>query len=88
MQVGGNGVAAQIWLARYHATGSEPEYENELRDFIRQKYVERKWIDEVALREQFSKIASIAKVEVGGFFFNWVGWDSRIDIIKREWHPL
>ncbi|RUS21598.1 hypothetical protein BC937DRAFT_92142 [Endogone sp. FLAS-F59071] len=65
LQVGGNGVAAQIWLARYHATGSEPEHEDELRDFIRQKYVERKWIDEVALREHFSKVAIIAKAENG-----------------------
>ncbi|RUS28968.1 hypothetical protein BC938DRAFT_481221, partial [Jimgerdemannia flammicorona] len=65
MQVGGNGIATRVWLARYHATGPEPEYENELREFMRQKYVEKKWVDEVALREQLSKVAAAMKSEIG-----------------------
>ncbi|KAI8074910.1 hypothetical protein BC940DRAFT_1480 [Gongronella butleri] len=48
LELGGNGIAAKIWLAGYNAQHStpEPESDDDVRAFMRQKYFEQKWFDQ------------------------------------------
>lgn len=44
--MGGNGVARKIWLSNYSTPNSpEPESDDDVRAFMRQKYYENKWLD-------------------------------------------
>lgn len=44
--MGGNGVAQKIWLSNYSTLNSpEPESDDDVRAFMRQKYYENKWLD-------------------------------------------
>lgn len=61
LQLGGNAVARSIWLGSYKGTAPEPETDNEVRWFMRQKYYESKWLNNELLKEHMEKVKSTIK---------------------------
>ncbi|KAI9496890.1 hypothetical protein BDB00DRAFT_807700 [Zychaea mexicana] len=61
LQQGGNEVAKSIWLSSYRMDNVEPETDNDVRAFIRQKYYEHKWLDRDLLQSQTDKVQAIVK---------------------------
>lgn len=54
---GGNGIALKIWLSNYSAHhASEPESDDDIRAFMRQKYYENKWLDHALLISHQEKV--------------------------------
>lgn len=47
LQYGGNEVARKIWLSSYVVEGEEPNEDDDVRNFMVQKYFEKKWLDNV-----------------------------------------
>ncbi|KAI8878317.1 hypothetical protein K501DRAFT_258817 [Backusella circina FSU 941] len=47
LQYGGNEVARKIWLSSYVLEGEEPTQDDDVRNFMVQKYFEKKWLDNV-----------------------------------------
>ncbi|ORX55104.1 Arf GTPase activating protein [Hesseltinella vesiculosa] len=45
LEMGGNGVASTIWLHGFNAKSTpEPDTDTEVREFMRQKYYDQKWL--------------------------------------------
>ncbi|KAG2174098.1 hypothetical protein INT43_004118 [Umbelopsis isabellina] len=61
LQLGGNAVARSIWLGSYKGTAPEPETDNEVRWFMRQKYYESKWLNNELLKEHMEKVKTTIK---------------------------
>ncbi|KAJ2960156.1 hypothetical protein NQZ79_g4535 [Umbelopsis isabellina] len=61
LQLGGNAVARSIWLGTYKGTAPEPETDNEVRWFMRQKYYESKWLNNELLKEHMEKVKTTIK---------------------------
>ncbi|KAL1925830.1 uncharacterized protein VTP21DRAFT_713 [Calcarisporiella thermophila] len=49
LQMYGNQFGLRVWLSKYNHKLPEPEGNEAVRDFMRQKYVELKWVDKEAL---------------------------------------
>ncbi|KAI8081128.1 hypothetical protein BDF21DRAFT_418443 [Thamnidium elegans] len=60
LKQGGNGVALKIWLSNYSTHDSpEPESDDDVRAFMRQKYFENKWLDRALLQSHKDKVRSL-----------------------------
>ncbi|GAA5797034.1 hypothetical protein HPULCUR_002412 [Helicostylum pulchrum] len=60
LKQGGNGVALKIWLSNYSTHDSpEPESDDDVRAFMRQKYYESKWLDRALLQTHKDKVRSL-----------------------------
>ncbi|KAI7856503.1 hypothetical protein BDC45DRAFT_56977 [Circinella umbellata] len=59
LQQGGNEVAKSLWLKNYRTDNVEPETDNDVRAFMRQKYFEHKWLDRDELQGQTDKVRDI-----------------------------
>ncbi|KAI8140155.1 hypothetical protein BJV82DRAFT_671925 [Fennellomyces sp. T-0311] len=61
LQQGGNEVARSIWLSNYRMDNTEPETDNDVRAFIRQKYYEHKWLDRDRLHAHTQQVRATIK---------------------------
>ncbi|KAM3583215.1 hypothetical protein VKS41_004134 [Umbelopsis sp. WA50703] len=61
LQLGGNAVARSIWLGTYKGSAPEPETDNEVRWFMRQKYYESKWLNNELLKTHMEKVKTTIK---------------------------
>ncbi|KAI7901600.1 uncharacterized protein BX663DRAFT_98863 [Cokeromyces recurvatus] len=60
LKYGGNGIALKIWLSNYSTHDSpEPESDNDIRAFMRQKYYENKWLDHALLQKHKEEVRAI-----------------------------
>ncbi|CDH53125.1 predicted protein [Lichtheimia corymbifera JMRC:FSU:9682] len=61
LQQGGNEVARAIWLSNYGKDNVDPETDDEVRAFIRQKYYEQKWLDQEELKAHTNRVREMIK---------------------------
>ncbi|CDS14185.1 hypothetical protein LRAMOSA06355 [Lichtheimia ramosa] len=61
LQQGGNQVARAIWLSNYGKDNVDPETDDEVRAFIRQKYYEQKWLDQEGLMAHTNRVREMIK---------------------------
>ncbi|KAI9357886.1 hypothetical protein BD770DRAFT_91529 [Pilaira anomala] len=60
LKQGGNEVARKIWLSNYSTHNSpEPESDDDIRAFMRQKYFENKWLDHALLQSHKDKVRTM-----------------------------
>ncbi|KAI7889700.1 uncharacterized protein EV154DRAFT_272040 [Mucor mucedo] len=60
LKQGGNGMAIKIWLSNYSTHDApEPESDDDIRAFMRQKYYENKWLDRALLLSHKEKVRAL-----------------------------
>lgn len=60
LKQGGNGIALKIWLSNYSTHDApEPESDDDIRAFMRQKYFENKWLDCTLLQAHKEKVRTL-----------------------------
>ncbi|KAI8374603.1 uncharacterized protein BYT42DRAFT_547617 [Radiomyces spectabilis] len=61
IQQGGNEIARRIWLSTYNSSTTEPETDNDVRLFMRQKYYEQKWLNREKLKEHAELVKALVR---------------------------
>ncbi|KAI7877682.1 Arf GTPase activating protein [Lichtheimia hyalospora FSU 10163] len=71
LQQGGNQVARAMWLSNYGKDNVDPETDDEVRAFIRQKYYEQKWLDQEELKAHTNRVREMIKAMFTEVCYFW-----------------